>query len=118
MEDAASPAGTFRHGPAGRPRPHPADLSTPTTHRRGRTHRTGVRACWQEANATRFVTLVPGNGRVLSTLDALKGGETVEFVGHSREWHGLDGTVCWTVVVNDMDVVPPTGPRPQAESHG
>ena len=98
MEDAASPAGTFRHGPAGRPRPHPA--------------------CWQEANATRFVTLVPGNGRVLSTLDALKGGETVEFVGHSREWHGLDGTVCWTVVVNDMDVVPPTGPRPQAESHG
>lgn len=68
----------------------------------------GVRAFWREADAPRFVTLVPGNGRMLNMLNALRGGETVEFVGHSREWHGMDGVTCWAVVVTDMDVTAST----------
>lgn len=76
----------------------------------GRTLR-AVRAFWREDNVSRFVTLVPGNGRTLKMLDALRGGETIEFVGRSREWHDMDGVTCWTVVVSDMAVIPSASSR-------
>lgn len=44
-----------------------------------------VKACWLEKDSARFVTLVPSTGRLRMEMDSLKGGETIEFVGHSRE---------------------------------
>lgn len=62
----------------------------------------GVRACWFEGEAARFVTLVPATGRIRRDLETLRGGETVEFVGRPCEWHDMAGGVSYVVIVNDM----------------
>ena len=73
----------------------------------------GVRVYWVEDGVARLFTLVPGNGRMLRLMDGLTGGETLEFVGRPREWHGQDGETCYAVVVSDMDVIPTRRPAPR-----
>ena len=88
---------------AGRVTIPPAGL----THTRladGRTVRT-VRACWPCDGETRFVTLIPHDGRILRLMEGLHGGETVEFVGRPREWRTAAGESCFAVVVHDLRAV-------------
>ena len=66
-----------------------------------------VKACWFEKDSARFVTLVPSTGRLRMEMDSLKGGETIEFVGHSREWHDMSGQNYFVVIVTDMDIICP-----------
>lgn len=66
-----------------------------------------VKACWLEKDSARFVTLVPSTGRLRLEMDSLKGGETIEFVGHSREWHDMSGQNYFVVIVTDMDIIEP-----------
>lgn len=70
----------------------------------------GVRAFWIEDGTRRWVTLIPADGRILRLLEGLEGGETIEFVGRPREWHGQNGDTCYAVVVRDMDVIPARRP--------
>ena len=67
----------------------------------GRTVRT-LRACWPCEGETRYVTLIPHDGRILRLMDGLHGGETVEFVGRPREWRTMAGESCFAVVVYDL----------------
>ena len=66
-----------------------------------------MKACWLEKDSARFVTLVPSTGRLRLEMDSLKGGETIEFVGHSREWHDMSGQNYFVVIVTDMDIIEP-----------
>ena len=45
--------------------------------------------------------------RLRLEMDSLKGGETIEFVGHSREWHDMSGQNYFVVIVTDMDIIEP-----------
>ena len=49
----------------------------------------------------------PSTGRLRLEMDSLKGGETIEFVGHSREWHDMSGQNYFVVIVTDMDIIEP-----------
>ncbi len=82
----------------------PAVYARPTLNLAGGGRIRGLRACWPEGGSTRFVTLVPSTGRLRKEMDALTGGETVEFIGRPSEWHDMSGQTSYIVVVTDMAV--------------
>lgn len=63
-----------------------------------------VRACWPDGRFTRWVTIIPGDGKTLRTINGLSGGEIVEFAGQPCEWHDRNGGSCYAVVVRELEI--------------
>jgi len=81
-----------------------------TLHLTGNRRIKAVRAYWIEGKLARFVSLLPATKGIRDMLDSLKGGETVEFMGTPREWHDMNGEVCYAVVVKDLRIIPAVKP--------
>ena len=63
-----------------------------------------VRACWPDGRFTRWVTIIPGDGKTLRTINGLSGGEIVDFAGQPCEWHDRNGGSCYAVVVRELEI--------------
>lgn len=63
-----------------------------------------VRACWPDGRFTRWVTLIPGDGKTLRTINGLSGGEIIEFAGQPCEWHDRNSGSCYAVVVHELEI--------------
>ena len=91
--------------PADRTGGDPADMRPPDAPPdREPPHQSGPR------KLARFVSLLPATKGIRDMLDSLKGGETVEFMGTPREWHDMNGEVCYAVVVKDLRIIPAVKP--------
>ncbi len=63
-----------------------------------------VRACWPDGRFTRWVTIIPGDGKTLRTINGLSGGEIIEFAGQPCEWHDRNSGSCYAVVVRELEI--------------
>ena len=98
--------GNDRHEPTGRQGENPSISVRQTLNLTGRQeNQSGEGMLARKKIRPRFVTLVPSTGRLRLEMDSLKGGETIEFVGHSREWHDMSGQNYFVVIVTDMDII-------------
>lgn len=77
-----------------------------------------VRACWPDGRFTRWVTIIPGDGRTLRTINGLSGGEIIEFAGQPCEWHDRNGGSCYAVVVHELEITARRSMRRPATTAG
>lgn len=77
-----------------------------------------VRACWPDGRFTRWVTLIPGDGKTLRTINGLSGGEIIEFAGQPCEWHDRNGGSCYAVVVRELEITARRSMRRTATAAG
>lgn len=77
-----------------------------------------VRACWPDGRFTRWVTIIPGDGRTLRTINGLSGGEIIEFAGQPCEWHDRNGGSCYAVVVRELEITTRRSMRRTATAAG
>lgn len=105
MESTTATKRHDRHEPTGRQGENPSHQRPPNVEPDRRQENQSGEGMLARKRFGQIRNPCPSTGRLRMEMDSLKGGETIEFVGHSREWHDMSGQNYFVVIVTDMDII-------------